>query len=92
MTHLAGTRQHCPRPWDETTLSASMGSSPWRTGEVAEVATLSSEIHSTIKQEFNRISEEEEQCTYVEVTGTMTLIRGKAFRGLDPLGLATLEG
>ena len=34
----------------------------------------------------------EEQCTYVEVTGTVTLIRGKAFRGLDPLGLATLEG
>ena len=68
-----------------------MGSSSWRAGEVAEVATLSSEIHSTIKQEFNRISEEE-QCTYVEVTGTATLIRGKAFRGLDPLGLATLEG
>ena len=58
---------------------------------MAEVATLSSEIHSTIKQEFNRISEEE-QCTYVEVTGTTTLIRGKGFRGLDPLGLATLEG
>ena len=68
-----------------------MGSFSWRAGEVAEVATLSSEIHSTIKQKFNRISEEE-QCTYVEVTGTVTLIRGKAFRGLDPLSLATLEG
>ena len=34
----------------------------------------------------------EEQCTYAEATGTAILIRGKAFRGLDPLGLATLEG
>ena len=39
-------------------LSVSMGSSSWRAGEVAEVATLSSEIHSTNKQEFTRISEE----------------------------------
>ena len=34
----------------------------------------------------------EEQYTYAEATGTTILIRGKAFRGLDPLGLATLEG
>ena len=33
-----------------------------------------------------------EQDTYAEATGTAILIRGKAFRGLDPLGLATLEG
>ena len=26
------------------------------------------------------------------MTGTVTLIRGKAFRGLDPLGFAALEG
>ena len=33
-----------------------------------------------------------EQGTYVEATGTVILIRGKAFRGLGPLGLATLDG
>lgn len=34
----------------------------------------------------------EEQDTYAEATGTAILIRGKAFRGLGPLGLATLDG
>ena len=33
-----------------------------------------------------------EQDTYAEATGTAILIRGKAFRGLGPLGLATLDG
>ena len=33
-----------------------------------------------------------EEDTYAEATGTAILIRGKAFHGLDPLGLATLEG
>ena len=32
-----------------------------------------------------------EQDTYAEATGTAILIRGKAFRGLGPLGLATLD-
>ena len=34
----------------------------------------------------------EEQDTYAKATGTTILIRGKAFRGLGPLGLATLDG
>ena len=34
----------------------------------------------------------EEQDTSAEAIGTAILIRGKAFRGLDPLGFATLDG
>ena len=33
-----------------------------------------------------------EQDSYTEATGTAILIRGKAFRGLGPLGLAALDG
>ena len=71
----------------------SMGSSPWRAGEVAEVAIYRVKFIPPINRSSIEYRKKlEEQGTYVEVTGTMTLIRGKAFRGLDPLGLATLEG
>ena len=33
----------------------------------------------------------EDRYTYVEVTGMDILIRGRAFRGLGPLGLGALE-
>ena len=63
--NLGSRSRHDIPCWDVTTLSVSMGSSPWRGREVAEVAALSSKIHSTNKHELNQILEEDRRTIHL---------------------------